>query len=72
MKEKYKWHYLNIRDEICCFEYWDGRKSLTSACGRNMITLKKHTEFKSRINCLQCLHIINREENKNENKNSFN
>ena len=59
-----KWHYLNTRDEICCYYHADGTQSLVSACGRNMITLQHHTEFRSRVNCLSCLRRINQETNK--------
>ena len=59
-----KWHYLNTRDEICCYHHIDGTQSLVSACGRNMIILQRHTEFRSKVNCLSCLRRINQETNK--------
>lgn len=56
-----KWHYLNENDDMCK----RGKDStvfpsgLATACNRDPLTMKRHTEEKSQVDCLVCLNMIN-------------
>ena len=56
-----KWHYFNhIVDEYPRKDRF-GRKideALYTACGRDVNTIKRHTEFKSAVTCVKCLQMI--------------
>lgn len=59
-----KWHYFNEDEELCKLAYYPilGPKVVNykTACGRRVSLFLLYTEDKQQVNCLQCLHILNK------------
>lgn len=55
-----KWHYHDAKDSSCKLKT-GGKVYHFTRCGIMLSKVRKFTEFKSRVNCLRCLKIINRD-----------
>jgi len=59
----YKWHYFNSADDICRYvtKPFSIQAEVTffTACNKDIEKVKRHSEFKSRVDCIQCIKRLN-------------
>lgn len=58
--KQHKWHYFNEEDKLCIFiNPVLQKQEFYTLCGRHPYNVKRHTEDKSQVDCLQCLTVLN-------------
>lgn len=59
-----KWHYFSELDDWCYSHTAGGVKFYETFCGRDIKTVRRHTENKRQVDCLNCLRVLNGETNR--------
>ena len=58
--QSYKWHYFNMKDDMCRFKHpFTPDIILLTYCNKHAMNVRRHTEFKSNVTCVQCLRRLN-------------
>lgn len=64
-----KWHYFDKTNDLCLYIFPNKKVAAkVTACQRSPYAVQLHTEFKSRVTCLQCLHQLNQQTKRKEQK----
>ena len=60
MGKEYKWHYFDTDSPLCIYEPLYGALMQYTACGMKLWLVHRHTEFKTKVDCLNCLCVLNK------------